>query len=153
VSLVVVADVSAAFRVFTEEMDAWWLRGPGFRVAGDPQHGMLCIEPRLNGRLFESFDSQGVTRVVRTGRVVEWQPPTRLAFDWRGADYARDELTRVEVTFEAMPAEQTRVTVAHRGFAALRPDHPARRGATPDAFLRARAAFWQELLQSLREHT
>lgn len=143
VSVFVPADVAATFRLFTEETDSWWKRGSRFRIAG-ANHGTLHLEPRSSGRLFESFDSGGVTRVVRTGRVRTWEPPTRLTFEWRAVLCAPDEVTHVEVTFEPS-ATATRVTLTHRGWSALAPDHPARRALGPIN------VFWGELMTSLSE--
>jgi len=46
----------------------------------------------------------------------------------------------------------TLVTVTHRGFASLRPDHPVRHGEEVPAFIRMMALWWGDLLTSLREH-
>ena len=46
----------------------------------------------------------------------------------------------------------TLVTVTHRGWASLRPDHPARHGQEVAAFIRTMGLWWGELLTSLREH-
>jgi uncharacterized protein YndB with AHSA1/START domain len=142
-SLLVHADVAATFRLFTEQTDAWWKRGPRFRIAGT-NRGVLHLEPRLNGRLFESFDSGGVMRVVRTGRVRAWEPPTLIAFAWRAGQCAPHELTDVEVTFEPS-GTATLVTVTNRGWKALGSDPPALRALEPIS------SFWDELLHSLDE--
>jgi uncharacterized protein YndB with AHSA1/START domain len=143
VSMLIRADVAATFRLFTEKTDAWWKHGERFRIAGS-NHGTLHLEPRLNGRLFESFDSGGVTRVVRTGRVRTWEPPTRVAFEWRAVHCSPSELTDVEVRFEPS-ARDTLVTLTNRGWNALGPEHTARHG------LESIDAFWRELLDSLSE--
>ena len=139
-----------AFRIFTEEIDRWWRRGRQYRVAksGD---GILCLEPRLGGRIFESFRTRAGTQVVETGRITCWEPPRRLVFDWRAVNFAPEEKTEVEVVFEATP-EGTLVTLTHRGFSRIRPDHPVRHGQDPAAFLRMLGLWWAGLLTSLREH-
>jgi len=140
-----------AFRVFTEEIDQWWRRGLAYRVAGT-RRGVLCLEPGVGGRLFESFDGeQGAVRVVETGRVLVWEPPGRLVFEWRASNFAEHERTEVEVLFEPSRSG-TRVTLTHRGFAALRPDHPVRHGRDVAAFVRGMGLWWGDLLSSLREH-
>lgn len=144
VSVLVEASVPEAFRVFTEETDAWWKRGPRFRVAA-ALPGTLHLEPFLHGRLFESFDrGGGVQRVVRIGRLRSWEPPHSLAFDWRAPHCASNELTDVEVTFEPRK-DDTVVQVTNRGWSALAADHPARRelGSLQD--------FWTQLLQGFAE--
>lgn len=134
-----------AFAFFTEKIEAWWRRGPRFRNApGD--RGFIRMEPGVGGRLFESFDD----RVVEVGRTTVWDPPRRLVFEWRNSNFAPAEKTEVEVRFEPT-ATGTRVTVVHRGWAALRPDHPARHGMAVSAFARSVGLFWGDLLTSYRE--
>ncbi|HEM47048.1 MAG TPA: hypothetical protein ENO23_08390, partial [Alphaproteobacteria bacterium] len=137
-SVLVRVGVEDAFRVFTEEIDRWWRRGYAYRVAGT-RRGIICLEPKVGGRLFESFeDDDGETRVVETGRVTEWAPPSRLVFEWRAANFAPGEKTEVEVLF-APASRGTLVTVTHRGWSAIRPDHPARHGKETVAFVRMMA--------------
>ena len=52
-----------AFRVFTQEVDLWWRRGRRFRNAPGEQ-GIVCIEPGVGGRLFESFSGPVVGRAT-----------------------------------------------------------------------------------------
>ena len=84
VSVLVKADPAAAFRVFTEEIDQWWRRGVKYRIAGD-RRGIVHLEPRAGGRLLESFETPSGPRVIETGRVTTWEPPSRLVFEWRAA--------------------------------------------------------------------
>ena len=139
-----------AFRVFTEEIDQWWRRGLKYRVAGG-NRGFIHLEPRIGGRLYESFETGGTTRVFETGTVKVWEPPSRLVFEWRGVNFAAGERTEVEVVFVPSPSGTT-VTVTHRGFAGLRPDHPVRHGEDVPAFIRMMGLWWGDLLTSLREH-
>lgn len=139
-----------AFRLFTEEIDRWWRRGVRYRVAGQAR-GALHLEPRIGGRLFESFATPGGEQLFEAGRVTVWQPPERLAFTWRAVNFASGEQTLVEVSFEPS-ASGTQVTLVHSGLAALRPDHPVRHGLAPSAFLRMLGLWWGDLLTSLREH-
>jgi hypothetical protein len=44
------------------------------------------------------------------------------------------------------------VTVEHRGWSSLRPDHPARHGLPGPAFSRVLGMFWGDLMTALREH-
>ncbi len=150
VSVQVTLDPSAAFRVFTEEIDRWWRRGPRFRASGT-NRGILRLEPEVGGRLFESFDQHGKTVVVQTGTVVEWAPPRALAFEWRNVNFAPNEVTLVEVEFAANP-RGTMVTVTHSGWAAIRPDHPARHGLPVNRFIRQRAMWWSDLMTAYRRH-
>ncbi len=134
-----------AFEVFTTETDLWWRRGVRFRASSS---GVLAFEPKLGGRLFEQYE----THAYEAGRITAWDPPARLEFEWRASNFAPDELTFVTVTFEPTPSGSTRVTVEHRGFAALRPDHPVRHGATVPAFIARMGMWWGDLLTGLRVH-
>jgi uncharacterized protein YndB with AHSA1/START domain len=139
-----------AFDVFTQEIDLWWRRGLKYRVAGT-RRGIIHLEPRVGGRLLESFESSDGSRVVETGRVTTWEPPARLVFEWRAVNFAPSEKTEVEVTF-APSASGTLVTVKHRGWSAIRSDHPVRHREEVPAFLRRMGLWWGDLLTSLREH-
>lgn len=153
VTALVKVDPPAAFRVFTEEIDQWWLRGLRYRVAGT-RRGVIHLEPRLGGRLFESFETRSGRdeKVIATGRVTAWEPPGRLVLCWRNTNFRPDEETEVEVRFEAARGG-THVTLVHRGFAALRPDHPARHGlGVGAAFVRSQGMWWAHLLAALRSH-
>jgi uncharacterized protein YndB with AHSA1/START domain len=151
-SVLVKVEPAAAFHVFTEEIDRWWRRGPKYRVAGK-RRGILCLEPGVGGRLYESFDTAGETRVVETGRVTAWEPPARIVFEWRAVNFApTDDSTEVEVTFEARSGG-TLVTVTHRGWSRIRADHPARHGLDVAPFIRMMGLWWGDLLGAMREHT
>jgi uncharacterized protein YndB with AHSA1/START domain len=150
VSVSVEVEPDDAFRIFTEQIDQWWRRGLRFRHAGT-RRGFIRIEPRADGRLFESFESASGESVVEVGRVRVWEPPRRLVFSWRNANFAADEITEVEVEFRPMQSG-TLVCVTHRGWAALREDHPARHGLVGAGFARMIGLWWGDQLTSLRRH-
>jgi len=150
VSVLVAVPPEVAFRIFTEEIELWWRRGLKYRVARG-QRGVIHLEPGVGGRLFESFEVGAETRVIETGRVTVWEPPSRLVFDWRAVNFAPTEKTEVEVTFEPSPSG-TQVTVTHRGWSKIRPDHPVRHGLEVVAFIRMKGLWWSELMSSMREH-
>jgi uncharacterized protein YndB with AHSA1/START domain len=139
-----------AFRLFTEEIDLWWRRGRRFRNAPG-ERGFVAIEPRVGGRLFESFASDAGETVVETGRVLAWEPPARLVFEWRAVNFAPHERTEVEVRF-APTSRGTLVTVEHRGWSGIRADHPVRHGQDVPAFIRMMGMWWGDLMTSLRLH-
>ena len=150
VSVLVRVEPTAAFRIFTEEIDLWWRQGPRYRCAGR-NPGKLALETRAGGRLFETFTTASGPHVIEVGRVLVWEPPARLLLAWRNVNCAPHESTEVEVRFE--PAgTATRVTVQHRGWAALRADHPARHGLGTAAFTGMMGMWWGDLMGSLREH-
>ena len=138
------------FRLFTEEVNLWWRRGRRFRNAPD-EAGLICIEPGVGGRLFESFDTAAGEQVVEMGRVLEWAPPQRLRLQWRASNFAPHEHTEVEVVFKAV-GRGTHVTVTHSGWADIRADHPVRHGQDAPAFLRMMGLWWGDLLTTLRLH-
>lgn len=140
-----------AFDVFTRETDLWWRRGIQFRVAGR-KPGVIAFEPRVGGRLFEQFEGDEGPRTHVAGEITAWEPGVRLEFAWRGANFAEGEVTHVTVTFTATESG-TCVELVHRGFAALRPDHPVRHGQEAAAFIRRLGMWWSDLLTALRVQT
>lgn len=149
VSVAVAVAPADAFRVFTTEIDRWWRRGARYRNAGAAR-GFVRIEAGVGGRVFEAIGDDGDARIVEIGRVLAWDPPRRLAFSWRAANFAPHETTEVEVTFVAQSGG-TLVTVTHRGFAALRDDHPVRHGLVGRAFCAQMGRWWGDQMGSLRE--
>jgi uncharacterized protein YndB with AHSA1/START domain len=139
-----------AFRVFTEEVDRWWRRGRRFRNAPGAA-GIVRIEPGPGGRLFESFTIDGAEHVVQMGHTLAWEPPCRLLLQWRAVNFAPHEHTEVEVLFKPS-GSGTMVTVTHRGWAAIRADHPVRHGQDTAAFIRSMGLWWGDLLTTLRLH-
>jgi hypothetical protein len=110
VSIDVDVDPATAFSVFTDEIDAWYRRGR--HTFYDPDRAVaIRFEPRVGGRLLEVYDAAtGDGREM--GRVTVWEPGRRLVFVDR-----RD--TEVDVGFEPVSAETTRVTLEHRGLERL----------------------------------
>jgi len=150
VTIVVGVPPEVAFEVFTKEVDLWWRRGPRYRPSKSP--GVLLFEGGVGGRLFESYGEGPTAQVVEMGRITAWEPPWRLAFDWRNRTFTTEECTFVEVLFKDLRGK-TEVTVEHRGWSALRDDHPARHGLVGQAFSRSLGMFWGDLMSAMREHT
>jgi len=145
----VAVGIGEAFRIFTEEIDRWWRRGPRYRVSG-ARPSVMHLEPGVGGRLLESIHEGKVARVVESGRVTVWQPPTRLVLSWRAVNFGPEETTGVDIRFEAHP-RGTLVTLTHRGWSAIRPDHPARHGLAVPSFIRMLGLWWGEQLTAFRE--
>lgn len=95
-------DPSTAFDVVVEELVA------GLRRL------QIDLDPRPGGRVTD--------READVGRVVAWDAGVRALFEWRPADWAPDEVTEIELRFEAI-AGGTCVTVEHRGWGGLPGDH------------------------------
>ena len=112
VTVYVAAGPEIAFKVFTDEIDQWYRRGPHTLPRGTTS---VRFEAGVGGRLLADD--------VEMGRVTAWEPGRRLVF----CD-TRD--TTVEVTFEDVVGE-TKVTLEHRGLEKLRPalaEHTAQFG-------------------------
>jgi uncharacterized glyoxalase superfamily protein PhnB len=100
--VIVRVDPLTAFRVFTEEMDLWWLRGPINFYDSARATGMRC-EPGVGGRLLELYREDG-SDALETGRITTWRPGEVLAWDSSLDD------VRVEVRFKPV-ADGTLVTL------------------------------------------
>ena len=98
---------------------------------------MVAFEPGLGGRFTET-GADG--EVFEIGRITVWEPGVRLAFTWRQASFAPGQTTEVEVRFESV-ANETRVTVEHRGWETVPQEHVARH-SFPDAIFLQRHGEW-----------
>jgi uncharacterized protein YndB with AHSA1/START domain len=137
-----------AFEVFTGEIDLWWRRSIRFRIGGAKQSELCFVRDGQERRLVEHYANG--THVI--GKVLAWEPGKRLVFEWRLRNFAPNEVTEVEVRFEPI-GEGTKVTLEHRGWDAMRSDHPARHGLQGHAFAAMIGGMWGELLTALRTFT
>lgn len=98
-------DADAAFRMFTEEVHAWY-RVDQFTVMDHTKTVSLRFEPEVGGRFIDVYDKNtGEGRDI--GKITVWDPPKRLVFvDNRGCD--------VEVGFESV-ARGTLVSIEVHG--------------------------------------
>ena len=109
-SIIVKADATHAFEVFTDRIGSWW---PHSHSIGSSPQREVVIERRAGGRWYEIGEDGSE---CEWGDVLVWDPPGRLVLAWRiGADwqYHAGLETEVEVTFVA-EAAGTRVTLEHR---------------------------------------
>jgi uncharacterized protein YndB with AHSA1/START domain len=143
VALRVKATPARAFAVFTQEIGVWWRpnglfqttpRAPGSLAFTD---GCL-VETLANGKTYE------------IGKVLAWEPPERLVFSWRQANFPPELHTEVEVRFEAV-GEETRVSVEHRGFHQVPAQSAARHGFPDHALLARLAEYWQAQIRAVGE--
>jgi len=110
-SVTVEVPIEKAFKVFTEEFDIWW---PRSHKIGDADLQQAVLEGRKGGRWYE-IDVDGAE--CEWGRVLEWDPPSRLVLAWQLDAQWRfdpDLLTEVEVSFLAEGPHRTRVDLEHR---------------------------------------
>ena len=145
VSLRVKASPARAFEIFTRDIGLWWTPNTLFQFT-PRSPGTLAFEPGEGGCFTETLADGTIFEI---GRIRVWRPAERLVFGWRQATFRPDQDTEVEVTFEAVGAE-TRVTVIHRGWDSIPPEHVARHGFPDTIFLRRHGEWWQALLARLR---
>jgi len=144
VALRVPATPERTFEAFVGEIGQWWR--PDILFQTTPRPGLLSFEPGPQGRLIETRVGG---KVFEIGKIVAWEPPTRLVFSWRQASFPPDLHTEVEVRFEAV-GEETRVSVEHRGFAAVPADSAARHRFPDQLLLMRLADFWRSQIEAVR---
>jgi uncharacterized protein YndB with AHSA1/START domain len=142
VAIRVAATPEDTFDAFTGDIGLWWRPSALFQLTprGD---GTLSFDAR--SRLITTLASG---KVFEIGRVTAWQRGARLAFTWRQANFAPDQVTSVEVTFEAI-GDDTRVTVTHRGWDSIPQEHVARHGFPLQATQGHLAKGWRASLGAL----
>ena len=100
-----------AFDLFTARIAKWWpVRTHSY---GGDEVKDVVLEPHVGGRLYE-VTAEGEQD---WGKVLAWEPPTRLLLDWQIGDASG---TEVEVTFSP-EGPGSRVVLQHRGFGAADP--------------------------------
>jgi uncharacterized glyoxalase superfamily protein PhnB len=94
---------AVAFKVFTEEVDLWWVRGPINHWASGR---MRCkrIEAGIGGRVLEVYDEAG--DALELARITSWEPGRLLG--WQSS---LDDV-RTEISFEPSPEGTTVRVVA-----------------------------------------
>ena len=132
-SVLVEADAETAFRVFTDKIQSWWpLEKHG--IFGDDAEALSFRDDQI-------VESAKDGREAVWGKIVAWEPPTRLHFTWRPGFDADTPDTEVEVTFSA-EGEGTRVELVHTGWEKL-----------PDG-AKSRAGYdggWDGVLEAYRQ--
>ncbi len=107
-SVIVPLPVEKAFRLFTDAIDTWWPFDT--HSIGGEKVDTAILEKEEGGRLFERH-ADGTEH--DWGLVTAWDPPNRLALDWRVSPNTYG--TEVEVRFTP-EGEDTRVELEHRGW-------------------------------------
>jgi uncharacterized protein YndB with AHSA1/START domain len=107
--------IEDAFALFTDGLTTWW---PAEYTWAQGVLDVIVMEPGLNGRCFErgphSFECDW-------GRVLVWEPPTRVRFTWQISPRREPvpdptKASEVEVRFTAQGVERTQVTLEHHHF-------------------------------------
>ncbi len=120
-SVVVRRPPEAVFRMFTAEIGRWWPFEGGDRSFGGERYGTIAFEPRVGGRLYETFRDGEEFEI---GRITAYEPPARIVYTWNNPRW--EAATQVEVCFTA-GGEGTRVEVVHSGFDRIGPLGPRAR--------------------------
>jgi uncharacterized protein YndB with AHSA1/START domain len=145
VSIDIAVDPATAFKVFTRDIDLWWLKDKQYRFNWRKQ-GKIQLEPQLGGKVQELYDDGSSFYL---GKILQWAPPYRLVFEWRSPNYQPDQLTTVEVTFENIDTG-TRAKVVHRGWNSLPDNHPARHGLEGWDFIFLWGGLWRQHCRLLK---
>jgi uncharacterized protein YndB with AHSA1/START domain len=109
-SITVKAKPERAFDVFTADMTRWWL--PDHHIGKVPMKEIVA-EPKSGGRWYEIGEDGSV---CEWGKVLIWDPPTRVVFAWQlnaAWQFDPDFVTEVEIRFIPEKAG-TRVELEHR---------------------------------------
>ena len=108
---------------------------------------MLAFDPGVGGRLFKTLPDG---RQFEIGRISVWEPGKRLVFGWRQESFTAEQMTEVEVCFEAV-GDQTRVSIEHRAWDSIPQKHVARHGFPEAVTLRHVADWWRGSLSALEQ--
>jgi uncharacterized protein YndB with AHSA1/START domain len=117
-TITIAAAPDRVFQAWVYEMNQWWTKpyyNDHARIHG------LHMEPGLGGRYIEKWDQNGGGFLI--GTVIEWLPPTRLAYTWTERGWGGvNTLIRIELAPDE--AGGTRLTYVQEGFERL-PDNQA----------------------------
>ncbi len=109
-SIFVHAPQAHAFEVFTSGIGRWW---PKTHTIGDAELDKPVIEPREGGRWYQRAIDGSECDI---GRVLAWQPPSRLLLSWQldpAWKFNAELVTEVGVTFTPQ-GDGTRLVLEHR---------------------------------------
>ncbi|MEO0972097.1 MAG: SRPBCC domain-containing protein [Pseudomonadota bacterium] len=105
-----------AFELFTAHVAHWWplaTYSVSAQIAQQPAQ-RCAFEPREGGAFYE-IDAEGQHHVW--GTVLRWRPHGQLTFSWHpGAP--ESQATTVDVRFDAICEDETRVVLTHHGWEA-----------------------------------
>jgi uncharacterized protein YndB with AHSA1/START domain len=112
-SILVNAAPERAFKVFTEGMTRWWNKQYSINASPISE---IVVEARAEGRWFERGEDGSE---CQWGKVLAWEPPSRVLLAWQietGERWRFDEslVTELEIRFIADGEGTTRVELEHR---------------------------------------
>ena len=110
-SLQVRRSPAEAFRLFTEEISAWWpmKKHSRARDAAGEVTVRVDFETRVGGRIYETLNT-GEQR--DWGEVLAYEPGHRVLFSFQ-MGRPKEKSGEVEVRFDALDAGSCRVTLTH----------------------------------------
>jgi uncharacterized protein YndB with AHSA1/START domain len=120
-----------AFEVWTARISTWW--PADHTVTGDDDL-LVVLEPHEGGRIYER-STAGIEH--DWGWVTAWEPPDRLVYRWH-LRRDRSDATEVEIRFQPLGPDRTRVEIVHRDWERL--------GADGQAWRDRNAGGWATLL-------
>ncbi|HEX3970778.1 MAG TPA: SRPBCC family protein [Stellaceae bacterium] len=131
-----------AFDVFTAGAGNWWLKSHSINATKSPIKDVI-IEPRAGGRWFERGEDGSE---CNWGKVLAWEPPTRLLLAWQiNSDFKYDPALVTEVEIRFTPADSgTLVELEHRLI--------ERMGARGVGMVEAFTRGWGLLIDSYAQH-
>ncbi|WP_328997247.1 hypothetical protein OHA18_22575 [Kribbella sp. NBC_00709] len=110
-SVDVAVDPATAFKIFTEEIDLWWVRGP-INFFDAARATAMQIEPGVGGRVLEIYSLPD--DVLEIGKITDWEPGALFAYrssvddtETRIDFEATDEGCRVTVVQSLLPGGET----------------------------------------------
>jgi uncharacterized glyoxalase superfamily protein PhnB len=77
-SIEVAVDPATAFKVFTEELDCWWIQGP-INFFDTARAYYKRMEPGVGGRIVEVYDEK-TGDGLELARITVWEPGKRVAW-------------------------------------------------------------------------
>jgi len=115
-----------AFRLFTQEINAWWPMATHSRAitAAGERTVRIDFELRVGGRIWETL-STGEER--EWGEVLALESGRRVVFSFQ-MGRPKDQAGEVEVRFDAIDAETCRVTLTHSHWERYGEEGPVMRG-------------------------
>lgn len=122
-----------AFRLFTEEIGAWWpiRTHTRARSAEGERTADVTIEPRVGGRVFETL-ADG--RELDWGEVTAFEPGALFAMRWL-MGRPEPQATDVTVRFEGLSDEDCRVTLTHENWERMGEEAERLREAYDDGWI------------------
>ncbi|MBX2836244.1 MAG: SRPBCC domain-containing protein [Gammaproteobacteria bacterium] len=141
VGVKVQASADLAFRLFTENPQAWWLPNDCFEFSSKGP-GKLKFLEGTPGQFVEKYADGSFFPI---GDILVWEPGRELVFTWRQERFDFGVETVVQVIFTAM-GDMTRVSVLHKGWGSIAPELAAARSEIAPIFLPTFTHWWQDSL-------